>query len=206
MTLEHILAILRRRWPLVLGLPLLAALLSVGLALAQPPHSVASARLLVTRAEDRRFDTEDALAYDLPAIVSGEPFARELAAELNRRGAPLTPEQARAAVSAANQRRVVTISATAADAALAEQILDAAVALVQARGLALWGDPAATPEATGLNVVVLEGIPPRAGPATTVRDIALDAGLRALVGLGAGAGLALMLERTARHRPGIGTP
>lgn len=198
MTFADILPTLRRRWPLVLGVPLLAALLSAGMALAAPPRAAASARLLVTRAEDRRFDTEDALAYDLPAIVSGEPFARELAAELARRGRDVSPEQARAALSAANQRRVVTISATAATAAAAEQILDAAVALVQARGLALWGDPAATPEDTGLNVVVLDGIPPRAGPAVTARGILLDAAVRALVGLGAGAALALLLETRTR--------
>jgi hypothetical protein len=166
----------------------------VGLALSEPPRFSAAARLLVTRAEDRRFDTEDALAYDLPAIVSGEPFARELAAELSRRGIALTPEQARAAVSASNQRRVVTIAATAGDAAVAEDVLDAAVALVRARGLALWGDPAATPQDTGLNLVVLEGLPARAGPAVTTRDMLLDAAVRAVVGLGAALALALALE------------
>lgn len=195
MTFAEILGALRRRWPLVLAVPLLAALVSLAVALAVPPRYSAAARLLVTRSEDRRFDTEDALAYDLPAIVSGEPFAQELSAELAARGVTVTPEQARAAMSAANQRRVVTVVATAGDAATAEAMLAAAVELVQARGLALWGDPAATPEDTGLNAVALDGIPPRAAPSGGLRSIALDAALRALVGLGAGVALALALER-----------
>jgi uncharacterized protein involved in exopolysaccharide biosynthesis len=203
MELTRYWAILRSRWPLMLAVPLLAFALSAALGLLQPPRYAAGARLLVTRAEDRRFDTEDALAYDLPAIVSGEPFARELADELARRGRPLDPAEARAAISAANERRVVTISASAADPSLAEAILEASVALVEARGLALWGDRAATPEDTGVNVVVLEGIPARAGRTNGLPQIARDAALRGLVGLGAAALLAMGLytldERRARR-------
>lgn len=195
------LSIVRRRWPLVVLVPLAAMLLSAGLALAAPPRYVAGARLLVTRAEDRRFDTEDALAYDLPAIVSGEPFARELAAELARRGRAIDAAGVREAIGASNERRVVTITAASADPAEAEAVLEAAVALVQARGLALWGDPAATPEDTGLNTAVLEGIPAHAERANGPRQIALDAALRGLVGLGAGAILAVA---AGRKEPGAG--
>ncbi|HWQ12816.1 MAG TPA: Wzz/FepE/Etk N-terminal domain-containing protein [Roseiflexaceae bacterium] len=191
--------ILLASWRLVLAVALGAALLSAGVELAAPPRYTAGASLLVTRAEDRRFDTEDALAYDLPAIVSGEPFARELAAELGRRGRPLTPEQARAAIGATNQRRVVSITASAGDPAAAEAILEAAVGLVRARGLALWGDPAATPEDPGVNVVVLAGIPARAERANGLRQILLDAALRGVVGLGAGALLALGLHTLGKR-------
>jgi capsular polysaccharide biosynthesis protein len=194
MTHVQLHTILLSRWRLVLAVALVAALLSAGVALAAPPSYTAAASLLVTRAEDKRFDTEDALAYDLPAIVSGEPFARELAAELARRGRPLTPEQARAAIGASNSRRVVTLAVTAAAPAGAEAILEAAVALVQARGLALWGDAAATPGDTGINVVVLAGLPARAERANGPRQILLDAALRGLVGLGAGVFLALGLH------------
>jgi hypothetical protein len=79
---------------------------------------------------------------------------------------------------------VVTISAASGDPGEAEMLLDAAVTLVQTRGLALWGDPAATPDDTGVNVVVLDGLPPRAAPARTWRTIVLDAAVRALVALG----------------------
>jgi hypothetical protein len=184
LTLPDLVATVRRRWPLVLLAPLVAALASVVVALTAPPRYVAQAQLLVTRSEDRRFDTEDALAYDLPAIVSGVPFAQEVAAELARRGHTMTSAQVRSALSAANARRVVTISAASGDPGEAEMLLDAAVTLVQTRGLALWGDPAATPDDTGVNVVVLDGLPPRAAPARTWRTIVLDAAVRALVALG----------------------
>jgi hypothetical protein len=184
LTLPDLVATVRRRWPLVLLAPLVAALASVVVALTAPPRYVAQAQLLVTRSEDRRFDTEDALAYDLPAIVSGAPFAQEVAAELARRGHTMTSAQVRSALSAANARRVVTISAASGDPGEAEMLLDAAVTLVQTRGLALWGDPAATPDDTGVNVVVLDGLPPRAAPARTWRTIVLDAAVRALVALG----------------------
>jgi hypothetical protein len=184
LTLPDLVATVRRRWPLVLLAPLVAALASVVVALTAPPRYVAQAQLLVTRSEDRRFDTEDALAYDLPAIVSGAPFAQEVAAELARRGQTMTSAQVRSALSAANARRVVTISAASGDPGEAEMLLDAAVTLVQTRGLALWGDPAATPDDTGVNVVVLDGLPPRAAPARTWRTIVLDAAVRALVALG----------------------
>jgi hypothetical protein len=195
MTLSDVIAIIRRRWPVLLLVPLVAGLASMIVALTAPPRFVAQAQLLVTRSEDRRFDTEDALAYDLPAIVSGAPFAQEVAAELARRGRDTTSANVRAALSASNARRVVTLSATSADRAEAEAMLDAAVMLVQTRGLALWGDPAATPENSGVNVVVLDGLPPRAAPVHTWRTIGLDAAVRALVGLGAGAVLALLIER-----------
>src|SRR5690606_17106311 len=125
---------------------------------------------------------------------------RELSAELARRGLQLDPAQARAAIAAGHERRVVSITATAGDPAAAEEILDAAVALVRTRGLALWGDPAATPENTGVNVVVLEGIPASAARANGPRQIALSAALRGLVGLGAGVLLALGLHRVGLTR------
>ncbi|MEN9936272.1 MAG: hypothetical protein RLZZ387_2851 [Chloroflexota bacterium] len=197
--MTDVLTTLRRRWPLVLLVPLAAMLLSAGVALAQPPRYAASASLLVTRSEDRRFDTEDALAYDLPAILRSEPFARELSAELGRRGRRVEPALLREMIGAANQRRVVVVTATSGDPAEAAAVLEAAVTLVQARGLALWGDPAATPEHTGLNVVVLEGVPAQAARLGGAREILLDAAVRGLVGLGAGAALALAAQAVAQR-------
>src|SRR5262249_53416770 len=89
MELYLYLDILRRRWPVVVATPLLVALISLGAALAQPPRYGATARLLVTRPLSAAVDAEDTLAYDLPAIVGGKPFAADVTAELARRGRAL---------------------------------------------------------------------------------------------------------------------
>ncbi len=49
MELRHYLRILQRSWPLVAGLPLLVALLTLGVALAAAPRYVLTASILVTQ-------------------------------------------------------------------------------------------------------------------------------------------------------------
>jgi hypothetical protein len=193
------LSILRRRWLLVLTPAIIASVISLGVAFIEPPRYRSSADLLITRSEDRRFDTEDALAYDLPAIIKGVPFSIEISSALARTGVVLSPEQVRTALGASNRRRVVQIWAETGDPALSEALTAAAVETVQQRGLALWGDPSATPERTLVNVVVLA--PP--GPAVRTNDWragVVTAALRGLAGLVAGALLALGAYRweTAR--------
>jgi len=190
MPVSTYLSILRRRWLLVLTPAIIASVISLGVAFIEPPRYRSSADLLITRSEDRRFDTEDALAYDLPAIIKGAPFSIEISSALARAGIVLSPEQARAALGASNRRRVVQIWAETGDPALSEALTVAAVEVVQRRGLALWGDPSATPERTLVNVVVLE--PP--GPAVRTNDWragVVSAALRGLAGLAVGALLAL---------------
>jgi hypothetical protein len=178
---------------------IIASVISLGVAFIEPPRYRSSADLLITRSEDRRFDTEDALAYDLPAIIKGVPFSIEISSALARTGVVLSPEQVRTALGASNRRRVVQIWAETGDPALSEALTAAAVETVQQRGLALWGDPSATPERTLVNVVVLA--PP--GPAVRTNDWragVVTAALRGLAGLVAGALLALGAYRweTAR--------
>lgn len=189
MPITTYIAIIRRHWLLVIAPAVIAAAVSLGLALTEPPRYRSSASLLITRSEDRRFDTEDALAYDLPAIVQGAPFSAEVSRALALMGVSIPPDQVRTSLGASNQRRVVQIWAETGDPALAEALTTTAVEMVQQRGLALWGDPAATPERPLVNVVVLE--PP--GPATRTNGWTTAAGtamLRGLAGLLAGALLA----------------
>jgi len=118
------------------------------------------------------------------------PFSIEISSALARTGVVLSPEQVRTALGASNRRRVVQIWAETGDPALSEALTVAAVEVVQRRGLALWGDPSATPERTLVNVVVLE--PP--GPAVRTNDWragVVSAALRGLAGLAVGALLAL---------------
>jgi capsular polysaccharide biosynthesis protein len=191
----YYLNILRRRWPLVAAVPLLAALVSLAAALLQPPRFGVTARLLVTR-PDITVDGEDTLAYDLPAIVGSKPFAADVAAELARRGRPLDEALVERALHAENQRHVVFLSATAGDPADAAAIAQAAVALVQANGLRYWGDTRATPERPGINIAVLD-LPATATRLNGPRAIAMDVGLRALLGLMVGVAAAFALHYLA---------
>lgn len=189
MLIPTYIAIIRRRWLLVIAPAVIAAVISLGLALLEPPRYRSSASLLITRSEDRRFDTEDALAYDLPAIVQGAPFSAEVSSVLARAGVSVPPDQVRASLGASNRRRVVQIWAETGDPTLSTALTGAAVDVVQQRGLALWGDPAATPEHPLVNVAVLE--PP--GPATRINGwttTVVTAMLRGVAGLVAGVFLA----------------
>jgi capsular polysaccharide biosynthesis protein len=198
MELYHYLGILRRRWQLVAAVPLLAALISLGAALLQPPRYGATARLLVTR-PNVAVDAEDTLAYDLPAIVGGKPFAADVAAELARRGHPVDQALVENALHAENQKHVVYLSATAGDPSEAAAIVQAAVDLIRANGLRYWGDPSATPERPGINVAV-QDLPAAGAQINGPRAVALDIALRALLGLLAGVGMAFALHYLAEGR------
>jgi hypothetical protein len=134
MAVSTYLSILQRYRLLVLTPVIIASVISLGVAFIEPPRYRSSADLLITRSEDRRFDTEDALAYDLPAIIKGVPFSIEISSALARAGIVLSPEQARAALGASNRRRVVQIWAETGDPALSEALTVAAVE----SGAATW--------------------------------------------------------------------
>jgi len=205
MELRLYLAILRRRWPLVVAVPLLVALISGGAALARAPRYGTATRLLVTRGAaagstagltDLR---EDKTAQDLPAIVSGAAFRQDLAAELAGRGQPIDQAALAGAIRAGNQEHVVTIAFEGANPAATTAIAEATIDLVRRNGLRYWGDPSATPERPGLDVAVLDppGTPARLnGPRAMAQEVAL----RALLGLIAAAGAAFVLHYLSEHR------
>src|SRR5262245_13860458 len=200
MELYLYLDILRRRWPIVAALPLLVALISLVAALAQPPRYGATARLLVTRPGATTVDAEDTLAYDLPAIVGGQPFAADVVAELAHRGRPLDQALVAQALHAENQKHVVYLSASTANPADAVAIAQVAVDLVQSNGLKYWGDPNATLEHPGILVAVLDQ-PAEAALLNGPRAIALEVALRAFLGLIVGVGAAFTLHYLGDHRP-----
>jgi capsular polysaccharide biosynthesis protein len=199
MELRLYLDILRRRWPLVIGVALLVALLSLGFAMMQPARYGATARMLVTRPTVATIDVEDTLAYDLPAIVGGEPFAQEVAQELARRGHALDPSLVERSLHSENQKHVVSVSATTSNPADAVAIVGAAVALIKTNGLRYWGDPDATPARPGVDITVLS-LPAQAVLLNGPRAIAQEVGLRALLGLAAGAGAAFALHYLGEGR------
>ena len=206
MELRLYLSILRRRWPLVVAVPLLVALISAAAALARPARYGTATRLLVTRGGGAPGSTagltdlrEDKTAQDLPAIVSGGTFRQDLAAELARQGRAIDAAALAGAIQAGNQEHVVTIAFQADRPDDAAAIAQAAIDLVRRNGLRYWGDPSATAEQPGLNVAVLDppGPPARLnGP----RALVLEVALRTLLGLAAAIGAVFVLHYLSERR------
>ncbi|GAB4189024.1 MAG: hypothetical protein OHK0022_01190 [Roseiflexaceae bacterium] len=198
MEIYHYLTIIRRRWPLVLALPLLAGLLALGAALLQPPAYAANARILVhrataieARAADPTVRIEDTVTDDLPAILRGEQLAREVSEELARRGHTLAPAAVQASLSGEIDQRSVLLSARTSDPDTAMALLQTTIDLLRTNGLRYWG-ARTDPQESGITLALLES--PTATRLNGARAIALSVGLRALAGLGAGVGLAFLLH------------
>jgi hypothetical protein len=198
MEILHYITILRRRWLLVALPGLVAFLVSLGVALAEPPRYAATARVLVQLDAPARVDIEDALAYDLAAIVRGRPLAADVAAQLAASGRPVAPEDVAGALSATNLKREVTLTATAGDPDTALALLQTAIALLRKHGLAYWSVGAPTEERPGL--IIGELAPPTAaGRVNGVGALIRVVALRTLAGLACGAALALALHFFARE-------
>ena len=201
MELRLYLEILHRRWWLVVAVPLLIALLSLAAALTRPPRYGLTTRLLVTRtsllehppATTSGVDTEDRVAYDLPAIISSGPFAGDVAAELARRGHPLSQAEVAQALRAENEQQLVRISVSAAAPDDAVAIANAAIVMIETNGLRYWGDAQATPANPGINVAVLDP-PAQASRLNGLPAIAQEVFLRALLGLVAAIGIVFALH------------
>ena len=203
MQLRLYLAILRRRWWILVALPLVVAMISGVAAANRPARYGTTVRLLITRgpiAGDDGIPTnggaagltdqgEDKTALDLPAIISGATFRTDLARELTRQGNPIDEAALAGALNGIRQDNVVTIAISAARPIDAVAIGPAMVALLKANGLRYWGDPRAMPGAPGLNVGVLD-LPEQATLLNGPRAIAIDMALRALLALIVAVGLA----------------
>ena len=199
MQLRLYLAILRRRWWILVALPLLVAAISGVAAAIRPARYGTTVRLLVTRGSIAGDDAagltdqgEDKTALDLPAIISGATFRIDLARELTSTGHPIDAAALVGALNGIRQDNVVTIAISADQPADAVAIGPAMVALLKTNGLRYWGDPRAVPGVPGLNVGVLD-LPDQAtllnGPRAVMIDVALHALLALIVAIGLTFGL-----------------
>jgi len=181
--------ILRRQWIVIIAVTLLAAMASGVFALIQPARYAATARMLVTIADPTRVDIEDPLAYDVPAIVHGRPFAQDVAALLATQHVSISADEIMGALRATNQKREVSLTATSADPSMPIALLQAAAMQLQTGGLRYWGVAAPVPERPGLRIVLLE-MPYSAERSNSMAAIAREVALRTLAGLAVGCGLA----------------
>jgi capsular polysaccharide biosynthesis protein len=210
MELRLYLDILRRRWWLLVALPLLVALIGGVAQASQPPRYGTTVRLLITRgpiagdgAAGLTDQGEDKTALDVPAIVAGATFRSDLASELARQGHPIDEAALAGALNGLRQDNMVTISIAAAQPEDAVSIGKTMVALLKANGLRYWGDPRATPASPGLNVGVLD-LPDQAALLNGPRTIVVDLALRALLALLTAVGLVFLLHYLdAGRRPQV---
>lgn len=202
MQLRAYLAIVRRLWPVVLLLPLLAGGLSLALALGRPPAYQAAARLLITVAAPRSdasplpalddeasWATTEYILDDLPFVLAGAPFAEDVAAAMAAEGYPLDPAVIRSGLRSEVTHRAVYLTATAGTPEHAAAMLRGAVAALAEGGLRYWGRA----PAGGLQVAVLEP-PGDAAPAGGLRSLVREVGLRTALALAAGVGLAFLVH------------
>jgi len=204
MELRLYLKILRRRWWILVALPLLVAIISGVAAVSRPARYGTTVRLLITRgpiagdgATGLTDQGEDKTALDLPAIISGATFRNDLARELTGQGHPLDAAALAGALVGIRQDNVVTIAISAIRPEDALAIGPAMVALLKTNGLCYWGDPRATPGAPGLNVGVLD-LPDQAALLNGPRAIMIDVALRTLLALLVAVGLAFGLHYLRR--------
>lgn len=202
MQLRAYLAIVRRLWPVVILLPLLAGGLSLALALGRPPAYQSAARLLVTVSpspatgsplpaldDEASWATTEYVLDDLPFVLAGAPFAADVAAAAAAEGYPLDPAAIRAGLRSEVTHRAVFLTATAGTPEQAAAMLRGAVAALAEGGLRYWGRA----PSGGLQLAVLEP-PGPAAPVGGLRDLAREVGLRAALALAAGVGLAFLVN------------
>ncbi len=208
MQIPQFVNILRRFWPMLVLVPLVAAALSAGLALRRPPVYEASARMLASRGITPENSTvgktvanEDSVAQDMPAIISGSLFARDAAARMRDYGYVIDAGTVQASLSASADGDVVTINARSTDQQQAVAIVRTATRLLDRNGLRYWGERNLADEQSGV-VLGLIDTPIDARLVDTTRQIMQDALLRGVVALMAAVALVIVLgQRATRPSP-----
>lgn len=201
MQLRAYVILLRRFWPLIVLLPVMSGGLSLGVALRQPVRYQATARLMITLSEiDTSGDaglpdfnanyiwlTTEFILDDVPQVVGSVAFAQDVQAAVAAAGYQVAPATIQGSMSATVLHRSVSLRAVADTPALAAAILQGATDALSTHGLAYWGR---TPG--GLNVMMID--PPQAAGATGgLRAALMSAAMRAVLGLAAAVGLALLM-------------
>lgn len=212
MELRHYFGILRHSWPLVLGLPLLVALLTIGLWFVPPHRYGVRVTMLVTQQpfatnepavtlpDYNNFNSWAASEYivdDILQLVETPGFAGDVVAWVKQqRGLDLDVEQVRAGLSAEREHRTIYLSSEANQSEHATLIAQGAVAMLQGKGLQYWAREGQ------LDVSVLSN-PDKAERVDGLSALALNVVIRTLLAGLLAVGLAFLrhyLDQTLRQR------
>jgi capsular polysaccharide biosynthesis protein len=203
MELRNYARIVWRSWPLVLGLPLLVAVLTVALAFLLPSRYTITAAVLVTQRpigvredqitlpDENNFNSWAASEFvvdDLLQVVETRRFADDIAAWLQaQHGVALDPERIQAGLEAERRHRMLYLHATADSVDYPRLIALGAIAMLRENGLKYWERE----ESTTLEVSELE-IPEEAEPEQGLAGLLLNVALRSILALVLAVGLAFL--------------
>jgi capsular polysaccharide biosynthesis protein len=194
-------AILRRRWPVILAVMLVAAVGGGALLLLGPRQYTAEVRLLITRVPNQtpgatpdfryddyyRFLTTEYVLDDLVEQVSGNMFALEVLERLHPRGwTALSDEQVQRALKPERTHRILTVEATGATR-------DEALALARAVEEVLLDEQPASQPADGSRVSMVTIHRDPVAHSNLTRQV-LTFGVEMLLALLLGIGLAFLLD------------
>lgn len=217
MELRHYFDILRRSWPIVVGLPLLVALLTIALWFALPGRYGTQVTMFITQAQIatspadtilpdyNNYNSWAASEYivdDMLQLVQTRRFAQDIVAYVQaQRGVALDVEQVRLGLSAERKHRAVYLNVEANNRDQATWIAQAAVEMVRKRGLEYWNRQ----DSAQLNVSVLDAPESSSRVGGTV-GLAVDLGIRTLLALLLALGIAFLrhyLDTSVRRQDDV---
>lgn len=203
MELRHYLGILRRSWKLLVGLPLLVAVITLALGVFLPATYSITTQMLVT--QDTIASTTSPLTLpnyenyhswiaseyvddDLPQLVQTRRFATDVANWVQaQHGILLDPTDLAKQFSAERQHRMVSLTVVDRRQDVARYLAQGAVAMLQENGLRYWERQ----EGATLNVSEVD-MPPKAKPEQGLVQLLLNIVLRSLLALILAIGLAFL--------------
>lgn len=199
MELHHYWKMFKRRWLLAV-LPA-AVVLAIGLATYQSPPPVynVGVRFLVAQtpsegaatADEQRYYnwlTSEYIVNGLTDWVKGGGFATAVSQELAGQGFDVPPGAIQGSIASENVRSLLQISMTYGDADLLAAMMDAVAKVL------IEQNAAGLPQLGGETAVVVQQDPPIVNQIPAGIRSQLDLPLRILLALGAGVGLALLVE------------
>jgi capsular polysaccharide biosynthesis protein len=214
MELGHYARILWRSWPLVVGLPLLVAVLTIVLGLVLPqPYEITAAMLVTQRPigtgvadiplpDENNYYSWLASEYivdDILQLVETRRFSDDIATWAQvERGLTLDPEDISDSLQAERRHRMIYLTVSDSEQDAARVMAEGAVTMLRENGLAYWGRQ----ESAAIEVSLHE-LPDEAEPARGLIGLALDTILRTLLALILAVGLAFLrhyLDRSLRAR------
>jgi len=210
---QRYLAILHRFRVIVVVIPVITALVSLLLALTQPPRYSATARLMVSQSPHlpeevipypdvnlaNSWKSTEYILDDIPHVIRSSIFAQDVSQWLNTQGYQVDAARVQAGLQAETFHRMVTITSNSDNPDIATKMVEGAVVSLQTHGLAYWNrapETASTPDGqsnNGLRVALLDP----ASPAVSIYGIqwvTTQVGLRTALACGVAIGVAFLLH------------
>ncbi len=198
MELKVYLQALRRRWPVILALPLIVALLAIVQDVSRETTYATDARLRVISEriegdftdypDDDNFIASEYAIDDLVEAVRGNVFAAAVAERVRASGMEIGTEEVESAIASDREHRVLTVTVRSADPERAEAIAREATLELEASAFEYIGFP--SPD-SGQVVTVIDQ-PGEAGPDTSRARLLLI--LQIVAAAGAGVLLAFLID------------